>query len=224
MARKTPADDDYAGDASPAAPAGEPTLGDLAALMQQVLRSQVDQQDLNSQLLARLNAVEQARAGFAGDVHDEPDDHVEHVDHGPDPLFQQLGLLSALHFEPRPGFVQRWIRTHILGVEDTARQMTANARGWVPRQASTIPSERRHLVPKVTYGSQGDVIGIPGMILCERPIDLAERHRRVIERQANAQMMAVRQNLFQLKASGGVQTPQMRMSTSISKGRIPAPD
>lgn len=85
----------------------------------------------------------------------------------------QWGRGTDLEAPPcRPGYVQCWIRTMLGGEVDglnIARSMNARE-GWKPRLANTVPAG--HSAPTLQHASYGEVIGIPGMILCERPVHM----------------------------------------------------
>lgn len=74
---------------------------------------------------------------------------------------------------PRPGFVQRWIRVAVFGIEDPSNAMRKFREGWKPRPASTIPPD--FPVPTISHGQWAGCIGVEGMILCEMPKALADK-------------------------------------------------
>lgn len=97
--------------------------------------------------------------------------HDEHEDFN----FEPPGLLDAP--EPRPGYVQRWIRTLANGSHDPRNRHKATLAGWKPRDPGSLPAKWSSAP---THNSElGHVIGVEGMVLMERPVEL---HRRYAQR------------------------------------------
>lgn len=177
---------------------------------------------VNERLAERLAAMP-ARSGRAGretrdqESRENDDIHEKY----PDIDFEMPGMLAAP--PPRPGFVQRWMRTHIKGENDPANSMRKSAVGWKPRKADTAPTGS---CPTVSYGSHGNVIGINGMILCERPEDLHKAHGRHVRSLTKAQQDAVDNDMFREDFGRGARSPHVeeRNSRTIRGRRVDVAD
>jgi hypothetical protein len=142
--------------------------------------------------------------------------------HAPRPTFGvQVDILHAP--APRPGYVQRWVRTLLNGVEDyenIARQMN---QGWQPRRSDTAPDGG--YVPSIDFSkyvpAMGNVIGMRGMILMERPIEVDEAFKAEVTEATKSQMDAVRSNLFREHKPGhGLGRPHFEKEESrVTVGR-----
>lgn len=95
-----------------------------------------------------------------------------------DYVWEPPSNLKAPH--PRPGYVQRWIRSDFRSEADNLNWQHKMREGWVPRDPATVPEV------EVFFGSRShmdkSVISVGGLILCEKPI---QQHR--------AKQMAVRE-------------------------------
>ena len=129
------------------------------------------------------------------------------------------GLLSTENIPARPGYVQRWVRTSVKGTEDQSNVFKKLNKGWKPRPLTTVP--KGQYVMHVDFNGT-DVIGIHGMILMERPKELHDRQRRMVQEQTNLQMSAVKQNMYKIHdpASGLTRPEFTEERTKISRGRI----
>lgn len=136
--------------------------------------------------------------------------------------FEDDYLLSTKSIPPRPGYVQRWVRTMLQGRDDYANVFKKQNKGWQPRLLSTVPEGQ--FVMKIDF--QGiEVIGIHGMILMERPEALHERQKSAIRRQTNLQMEAVKNDMYKVHdPSSGLSRPEYHLTSSESIGRRPALD
>jgi hypothetical protein len=63
--------------------------------------------------------------------------------------WEPKGILDASFIEPRPGYTQRWVRTHINGIPDPQNVGKKFNEGWRPRPADTVP--KGHYVPTIEY-------------------------------------------------------------------------
>jgi len=134
-------------------------------------------------------------------------------------------LLNTKHMPPREGMEQRWIRTTIQGEDDQSNVFRAVNQGWKPRKADTVTLGQ--FVPTINY--QGaNIIGIRGMILMERPVEMGEKQRAYYDRQADTQIAAVEQNMHKVREKGsGLTRPEFtERKSSVSRGKIApvAPD
>lgn len=94
---------------------------------------------------------------------------------------------------PRPGMVQRWVRTDVQGTSDPNNVASRLREGWQPRRADTVPAG--YDVPTINHGQWTGVIGIHGMILCEIPRARMEARARYIAELTRKQTQAVEQGL-----------------------------
>ena len=130
-------------------------------------------------------------------------------------------LLNTENMPPREGYVQRWVRTTINNEDDQSNLYRSINRGWKPRKADSVA--RGMFVPQVNY--QGaNVIGINGMILMERPIELHEKQKAYEDQLSNNQMRAVEANMHKVHERGsGLTKPEFtEHKSSVTTGR-PAP-
>lgn len=145
--------------------------------------------------------------------------------HGDENMEFDPALLNTKNMPAREGFVQRWVRTTIQGEDDTANVFRMVNLGWKPRLASSVALSE--FVPTVHY--QGaDIIGIRGMILMERPVEMEAKQQDYYNRQANAQMASVEQNMHKVHEKGsGLTRPEFtERKSQVHRGRVApvAPD
>lgn len=121
----------------------------------------------------------------------------------------------------RPGFVQRWMRTK-LGSEDDARNiMRRMNRGWRPRSADTIPAGE--FAPTMKIPSFGQVIGVEGMVLVERPAEMQASHEQYGRDMADRQMQSVYQMLADADESARSMPFSRQFKSDVSTGQRRAP-
>ncbi len=116
-------------------------------------------------------------------IHEEYDDD-----------WEEPGLLDTTHIPPRPGYVQRWVRTQVQGNDDGNNVARKLNQGWRPRMADTVP--KGSYVATIEHTRYGNVVGLEGMILMERP---AARHEAQARRNRNAakdQLRAADENQY----------------------------
>lgn len=98
--------------------------------------------------------------------------------------------------DPRPGYVQRWVRDGSLGGDGVSADWTRKMReGWEPRDPSTIPPKQRMMYPSAKSVGGVDVIRIANLVLCEIPKRVAMQRRLgindIIERQRQSVPTAI---------------------------------
>ena len=86
---------------------------------------------------------------------------------------------------PEPGFVYRWIATHVLGQSDPSNVSKKMREGWEPVKAEDHPELR--LLGNEKTGN----VEIGGLMLCKMPSDLAQSRDAYYAKQAQAQMDSV---------------------------------
>ena len=86
---------------------------------------------------------------------------------------------------PEPGFVYRWIVTHVMGEALTTNVSTKMREGWEPVKAVDHPE-------LMLQGNEktGNV-EIGGLMLCKMPREMAQARDEYFARQAQAQMESV---------------------------------
>jgi hypothetical protein len=95
-------------------------------------------------------------------------------------------------------------------------------RGMRPRMADTVP--RGAFAPTINIRSFGDVIGMDGIILMERPTSVHDKHAAHIRQLANRQQEAVDGMLQQAQEPGkGFGPVKKTASSSVDTGHRPAP-
>jgi hypothetical protein len=86
---------------------------------------------------------------------------------------------------PEPGYVYRWIATHILGQADPTNVSKKMREGWEPVKAKDHPELM--LVGNATTGN----VEIGGLMLCKMPQETARARDEYYNRQAQTQMESV---------------------------------
>lgn len=91
---------------------------------------------------------------------------------------------------PEPGYVYRWIATHILGQADPTNVSKKMREGWEPVKAADHPE-------LMLQGNEktGNV-EIGGLMLCKMPRELAQSRDEYYAKQARAQMESVDNNFM----------------------------
>jgi hypothetical protein len=119
--------------------------------------------------------------------------------------------------DARPGMAQRWVRTHVHGVDDVANVQKAMQEGWKPRRADTVdPGFHATTMQEGTYAG---CIGVHGMVLCEMPAKRLAQRRAYYEEQTRRATRAVVTDL-ENQSRADMPIHQDRRS-SESVGRIP---
>jgi hypothetical protein len=99
---------------------------------------------------------------------------------------------------PRPGMVQRWIRTIVRGADDPRNVNQKMREGWRPREISTIPET--YLLNASKADAKAGHFVMDDLLLCEMPQETYDQRAAYYRRQANMQMAAVEHDL---EAAGG---------------------
>lgn len=155
----------------------------------------------------RLSRDQTARA--FDDVHDEGELGYDHLDDSPPTLLEAP--------EPRPGFVQRWIRQQIGNDQDGPNVQRANRRGWQPRHPSTLPKTWQG--PTMAHGKDPAKIVVEGLVLMEMRKDRFLALRRQIRNRTRQLEEAVHRDLEQVHNQGeGFGTPRMQNTTRVTHG------
>jgi len=115
---------------------------------------------------------------------------------------------------PRPGMVQRWVATSILGKETPDNVYKRQREGWSPRGSETVGD---FPIPTINHGQWTGCIGIEGMLLCEMP---EETHRQMKDYYAGKSQElneSANTDLRNAERVGGIPIQQDRQS-SVSRG------
>lgn len=86
---------------------------------------------------------------------------------------------------PVPGYVYRWIATHVLGQADPTNVSKKMREGWEPVKAVDHPELM------LTGTANTGNVEIGGLMLCKMPKELAQSRDEYYARQAQAQMDSV---------------------------------
>jgi hypothetical protein len=85
---------------------------------------------------------------------------------------------------PEPGFVFRWIATHILGQADPTNVSKKLREGWEPVKAADHPE-------LMLAGTKNGNVEIGGLMLCKMPVEQARARDEYYASQAQSQMESV---------------------------------
>lgn len=85
---------------------------------------------------------------------------------------------------PEPGYVFRWVATHVLGEADNTNVSKKMREGWVPVKAEDHPEMQLMATPSGN-------IEIGGLMLCKMPVEMAKARDAYYAKQAQAQMESV---------------------------------
>lgn len=86
---------------------------------------------------------------------------------------------------PEPGYVYRWIATHILGQADPTNVSRKMREGWVPVKAEDHPELM------LQGNAQTGNVEIGGLMLCKMAVEQARSRDEYYAKQAQAQMDSV---------------------------------
>ena len=95
--------------------------------------------------------------------------------------------------KPPSGYIYRWLRESMVGVEDRGNMSKRIREGWEPVRAEAHPEFE---APTVDEGRHAGVIGVGGLILAKMPIETVEQRRAYYKQMSSAQMEAVDSNLM----------------------------
>ena len=101
---------------------------------------------------------------------------------------------SSLDAPPAPdGFRHRWIRTEVLGFDDT-KNMTGKIRsGWELVRADEYPGS---IYPEVKDGKYAGVIGVGGLVLARIPEEVAKSREAYFNKQTQDREEAISNDLL----------------------------
>ena len=115
----------------------------------------------------------------------------------------------------RPGYVQRWVATTILGKETPDNVYKRMREGLEPRKSDTVKEQH---FPTINHGQWVGCIGIEGMLLCEMPEEKHKAMKSYYNDKSQQQNDALSGELDSLGRRVGQPIYQDRQS-STSRGR-----
>ena len=131
----------------------------------------------------------------------------------PQTHWSQQSVLDAP--KARPGYVQRWVATTILGKETPDNVYKRMREGWEPRKSDTVKEQH---FPTINHGQWVGCIGIEGMLLCEMPEEKHKAMKSYYNDKSQQQNDALSGELDSLGRRVGQPIYQVRQS-STSRGR-----
>ena len=85
---------------------------------------------------------------------------------------------------PEPGYVYRWVATHIMGQSDPTNVSKKMREGWEPVKAADHPE-------LMLMGNQAGNVEIGGLMLCKMSKEMADARNEYYARQSQAQVDSV---------------------------------
>ena len=128
--------------------------------------------------------------------------------------WQPPSLLDAP--TPPDGYIYRWLRESMVGVEDKANMSKRIREGWEPVRAEEHPEFE---APTVEDGRHIGVIGVGGLILAKMRIETVNQRRAYYKQMAADQMQAVDSNLMRESDSRmPISQPNRNSQITFGKG------
>ena len=115
---------------------------------------------------------------------------------------------------PRPGMVQRWVATSILGKETPDNVFKRQREGWNPRASDSVGD---FPIPTINHGQWTGCIGVEGMILCEMPQETHDSMKSYYQGKTQELNESVNTELRNTERAGGLPIQEDRKS-SVSRG------
>jgi hypothetical protein len=118
--------------------------------------------------------------------------------------------------DKQPGYAYRWIRVSTLDQSD-ARNLSAKLReGWEPVRVEEQPQFSLLVDPNSRYK---DSIEIGGLLLCKTPTEFVEQRNTHVQKQTDAQTLAVDNNLMRQSDARMPIFKEGRSDVSFGKGK-----
>jgi len=141
--------------------------------------------------------------------------------HGAEELYAQEAWTQPSLLDappPRPGMVQRWVNTSILG-KDVPHHVTKRQReGWASRPSDTVPEG--FPVPTIEHGPHAGCVGVEGMILMEMSEERVASRSRYFAGKTSDQQLFVDAQLGKEERQGGIPIVQDKRLTSSRGQRV----
>ena len=105
---------------------------------------------------------------------------------------------SSLDAPPAPqGFVHRWIRTELMGQEDTGNVSKKLREGWEFVRSEEIQNKLGdHSYPVIQKGQYQGLIGVGGLVLARIPTEIVEQRKQYFKNLTADQVKAVDQDIL----------------------------
>ena len=101
---------------------------------------------------------------------------------------------SSLDAPPAPdGYRHRWIRTEVLGFDDTKNMSGKMRSGWELVRADEYPDQ---VYPSLKDGKYAGVIGVGGLVLARIPEEIAKSREDFFKKQTQAKDEAINNDLM----------------------------
>ena len=101
---------------------------------------------------------------------------------------------SSLDAPPAPdGFRHRWIRTEVLGFDDSKNMSGKIRSGWELVRADAYPDKA---YPQVKEGKYAGVIGVGGLVLAKIPEEVAKAREEYFRKQTQDRDEAINNDLM----------------------------
>mgnify|MGYP006893626314 FL=1 len=101
---------------------------------------------------------------------------------------------SSLDAPPAPaGFRHRWIRTEVLGFDDTKNMSGKIRSGWELVRADEYPDK---VYPELKDGKYSGVIGVGGLVLARIPEEVAKSREAYFNKQTQDREEAINNDLL----------------------------
>lgn len=131
---------------------------------------------------------------------------------------------------PRPGYVQRWVRTQLDGKHDDSNIFAKKQEGWEARKANTL--KEGDFLPTTEHGTKGNnhpemVVGTHNMILMERPQAIHDEYDELVKEDVRLQQQAIDNDVNRFRSEETSSRRESGMRSEIQGGgKIPtiAPD
>ena len=118
--------------------------------------------------------------------------------------------------DKQPGYAYRWIRVSTLDQSD-ARNLSSKLReGWEPVRVEEQPQFSLLVDPNSRYK---DSIEIGGLLLCKTPTEFVEQRNTHVQKQTDAQTLAVDNNLMRQSDARMPIFKEGRYDVSFGKGK-----
>ena len=136
---------------------------------------------------------------------------------------EDLWVEGRMEPDPRPGYMQRWVRIDIANVADNANVVKRMREGWLPRKASTVPNAVELGLQIGSKGGYQDVIIDRDRILCEMPKDRAAYRAEVVKLNTDRMNEAVNKDIHKhVPASHlALNTRKSNVSMGTARPRVP---
>jgi hypothetical protein len=123
-------------------------------------------------------------------------------------VYQPASSLPDPH--PEPGYVFRWVATHVAGQAEANNVSKSLREGWEPVRAEDHPEMSM-------FANKSGNVEIGGLMLCKMPAELAESRTAYYDDHARRQMDSVDS---QLMRNNDPRMPLFKdRNSSVSKGR-----